>query len=378
MTGGVNVDKTNDLILGVIGGTWVGPGSYPGVEAYLVSIQRSGFTGRKVMLVWSIRPDTRQKLIEYGFELVDLPNPQDPFFHARMRVCWQYLKEHHQEFRYVYWLDIKDLVLQNNPSVWMEEKLADHAIIAATEPVPIACEETNWLWARSILGDAKAEEIKNCLVLNGGVLAGKAEAMTEVFHQTHLLCHPYGGPYPPCQISMNYVLHTMLNDCLYTPRWSEGFAACLHPCWSPWRTPCWPNMRDPHPVLDINTCTLHAGTVPNPRNSMLLFNPHWGKNRGIQICSPANPLQGVELVDKPTGKPFCVVHGYDRDWDAKSLFDFRYSFGGKFTWESYKKKNDELALQLPPERRGLRRVNHEGIVGSRIVSQSPRVFRRNP
>ena len=371
------MDKTKDLILGVMGGTWVGPGAYPGVEAYLESIKRSGFTGRKVMLVWGIRPDTRQKLVEYGFELVDLPQPLDPFFHARMRVCWEYLKEHHQEFRYIFWLDIKDLILQNDPSVWMEQNIGDKSLVVATEPVPIMREETNWLWARTILGEAKANEIKECLVLNGGVFAGKAEEMTEVFHQTHLLCYPYGGPYPPCQISMNYVMHTMLKDVLYIPSWSQGFAACLHPCWSPWRTPCWPHMRDPHPVLDINTCTLHAGTTPNPANQMVVFNPHWGTTRRIQIVAPSDPLQGLECTDKPEGKAFSVVHGYDRDFDVRGLFDFRYRYYGEFDLSAFKKYNEELALQQPAVSRGLRRPQRDVTVSPSKPQPAGRFFSRH-
>lgn len=323
------MDKTQDLILGVIGGPWVGVYGYPGVEAYVESIKRSGFSGRKVMLCWEIRPEVREKLIEYGFEMVDFPTPGDPFFHARMRVCDEYLRDHHKEFRYIFWLDIKDLVLQSDPSQWMEQNLGTKEIVAATEPIPIVHEETNWLWARSILGEARAEEIKDCLVLNGGVLAGTAEAMAEVFHQTHLLCYPYGGLYPPCQISMNYVLHTMLKEKLYIPSWSKGFAACLHPCWSPWRVPCWPHMRDPHPTLDLSTVLLYPGTAPDEKHRMVLFNGDWGKSKALQICNYTEPLQGVEITSEHSGPPFCIVHGYDRDWSVKTLFEYKYMFGVK-------------------------------------------------
>jgi hypothetical protein len=371
------MDSTQDLILGVMGGTWVGVYGYPGIEAYVESIKRSEFVGRKVMLCWGIRTEVRAKLIEYGFELVNLPQPNDPFFHARMRVCYEYLKEHHQEFRYIFWLDIKDLILQNDPSKWMEQNLGEHTLVAATEPIPIMREETNWLWARTILGETRAHEIKDCLVLNGGVFAGKAEEMTEVFHQTHLLCYPYGGPYPPCQISMNYVMHTMLNKELHIPQWSEGFAACLHPCWSPWRVPCWTYMRDPHPVLDSSTCTLHSGTIPNPSNPMVMFNSGWGINRRIQITIPSHPLQGLECSDKPEGKAFSIVHGYDRDWDVKSMFEFRYRFGGGFDLASYKVWNEELAQHSPQARRGLRCVKREKPIGNSQLSQSGRVFSRN-
>src|ERR1700676_2200490 len=106
------MNSTQDLILGVLGTQW--ERSRPGgVEAYLESIKRVGFVGRKVMIVWDIHPTTRSALLSHDFELVDLPTPNDPFFHARMRVCWEYLKNHYKEFRYIFWLDVKDLVLQS-------------------------------------------------------------------------------------------------------------------------------------------------------------------------------------------------------------------------------------------------------------------------
>ena len=372
------MDATQDLILGVLGGPWCGF-KYPGVEAYLVSIERSGFAGRKVMLVWGIRPDVRHKLIEYGFELVELPQPADPFFHARMRVAWEYLKDHYQEFRYIFWLDIKDLILQSDPSIWMEQNIGDYSIVASNECVTIEQEETNQLWSRVIVGEAEYQSIKDEEVINGGTWAGKSEAITEVFHQVHLRCYTYGGPYPPCQAQLNYVLRQEpFKGELYIPRWSQGFAACLHPCWSPWRMPCWPNMRDPHPVLDLETCTLHAGTVPNPKNPMVVFNPRWGNTRNIQMETTSYPLYGIECTPKPEGKAFSIVHGYDRDWDAKSLFEFRYRYNGEFDFSAYMKHNEGLVALQPLERRGLRRPKREIFVGDSKLPQSGRVFRRHP
>src|ERR1039458_3108822 len=370
------MNSTQDLILGVLGGTWVGF-QYPGIEAYVESIKRSGFTGRKIMLVWGIRTEVRQKLTEYGFELVDLPQPYDPFFHARMRVAWEFLRDHHKEFRYIFWLDIKDLILQSDPSVWMEQNIGEYSIIASTECVTIEQEGTNQLWLRNIVGEKEYQEVKDEEVINCGTWAGKSEVMTEVFHQTHLGCQKYGGGYPPCQANLNYVLHTIFKKDRRIPRWSQGFAACLHPCWSPWRTPCWPNMRDAHPVLDLNTCTLHAGTTPNPHNPGIVFNPVWGKNRRLILEMSSSPLTSVECADNPVGKPFAIVHGYDRDWDVNSLFDFRYRFGGQFDLAAFKKWNEELASRQPTERRGLRRLQRESIVGARVVPYTPRVFKRH-
>lgn len=392
------MNSTQDLILGVLGTQW--ERSRPGgVEAYLESIKRVGFVGRKIMIVWDIHPTTRSALLLHGFELVDLSTPNDPFFHARMRVCWEYLKNHYKEFRYIFWLDVKDLVLQSSPSNWMEKNIGSAKLIGSTECITIEQEETNQLWARSILGENKYQEIRTCEVINGGTWAGEAEAMTEVFHQVHLGCQSYTGGFPPCQIWINYVMHTMFKDIMRIPRWSEGFAACLHPCWSPWRVPCWPYMRDAHPVLNINTCTLHAGTFPDANNEMIVFNPLWGNNPRVQIAdrrlkieTPSHPLQGVECVDKPRGKAFSIVHGYDRDWDMKALFEFKYRAGGKFDletfeelkalevvnlFEEYKKFNEEMARNLPATRRPLRRPGREGITSDYQLSQQGRVFKRH-
>lgn len=359
---GKKVNKTQDLILGVLSGTQYTL-AYPGVEAYIESIKRSGFSGRKVMLSWNLNPVAKFHLEENGFEVISLsPWPPDEFFHARMRLAWEYLKDHHEEFRYVFWLDIKDLVLQSDPSIWMEENIGEYKIVGSTECVTIEQEETNQMWAKTILGEDKYQEIKNEEVINGGTWAGESEIMTEVFHQVYQGTKDYIGPYPPCQIWINYVLRQKpFVDELYIPRWSEGFAACLHPCWSPWRTVCWPNMRDKHPVLDLSTCTLYPGTEFNVNNPMIGFNNFndytspWLPSKSMEFVTPISPLGGIECVTEPTTKPFSIVHGYDRDWNMRELFEYKYKFNNSYTWEKFREiKAEQLSKERQPFRRALR------------------------
>lgn len=351
------MDSTQDVILGVLSGQQY-VFSYPGVEVYLESLRRCGYRGRKVMLVWDINLTTRNKLLEFGFEIVDLmPWPSDRFFHARMRICWEYLRDHSDEFRYVFWFDIKDFLFQTNPSIWMEKHIGNYGLVGSTECVTIEQEETNRLWAKEILGEDKFQEIKNEEVINGGTWAGKADLMREVFHQVHLGCKDYSGPYPPCQIWINYVLRQQpFKKELMIPRWSSGFAACLHPCWSPWRTPCWPHMRDPHPTLDMDTVTLYPGTVPNRNRKMILFSSDWGRYKPLQFSDTTDPLHGVEINLQHTNEPFCVVHGYDRDWSLKALFDYKYAFGSHRNRVTMPELIDEVNkyVDKTPQRRSLR------------------------
>lgn len=356
------MDKTQDLILGVLSGPQYQL-VYPGIEAYVESIKRSGYTGRKVMLAWNLHPLTRFTLEDNGFEIVDiLPWPPEGFFHARMRLAWEYLKDHHEEFRYVFWLDIKDLILQSDPSVWMEENIGEHKLIGSTECVTIEQEQTNQMWAKTILGEDRYQEIKDEEVINGGTWAGESRTMMEVFGQVHQGCLTYGGPYPPCQIWINYVLRQEpFASQLHIPRWSEGFAACLHPCWSPWRTPCWPYLRDKHPTLDLSTCTLYPGDQFNPENEVIEFNNFndmtspWLPSKSMKFIKGVNPLSGIECISEPTTKPFAIVHGYDRDWNMRELFEDKYKFANDYSWGKFKtKKEEQLSHEHTPFRRSLR------------------------
>ena len=316
------MDATQDCILGVLSGQKYVK-KYEGIEAYLVSIERSGFTGRKAMIVWNINPIARKMLLNYGFELIDVPNQTEPFFHARIRLARDYLRSHYQEFRYVFWLDIKDLILQSNPSVWMEENIGDYKIIASTECVTIEQEETNQKWAREILGNARYEEIKDEEVINGGTWAGESEIIKNVFEQVYELGKDYKGSYPMCQMSINYVLRqSPFKEVMKIPRWSEGFAACLHPVWS-WsaRALCQPFLRDKPPVLDLKTGILYPGTQSNPNNQMIMFN-QWNT---VMIPASNSTLTGCECVENPTNKPFAIVHGYDRDWHIRELIEAHYT-----------------------------------------------------
>lgn len=350
---------------------------YPGIEAYVASIDRSGFSGRKVMLSWNIHPTTKDVLLKHNFEVVDIdPWPTDHFFHARMRLAWEYLEGHYQEFRYVFWLDIKDLIVQTNPSVWMEKNIGDSKIVASTECVTIEQEGTNQLWAKDVLGEEKYQEIKNEEVINGGTWAGESEVLKEVFHEVHRGCKDYAGQYPPCQIWINYVMRQEpFLSMLKIPRWSEGFAACLHPVW--WlgvRPNLHSLLRDKYPVIDPEKVILYPGVKSDPLRDSIKFCREWRRSSTFSIVPVGKGIPaGVECVIPPENQPFSIVHGYDRDWGMKELFDCKYSFDQDYNWERYKeqKKNNTR-----PEFKRLRRPNYEGAVSNNKLPQSGRVFKR--
>jgi hypothetical protein len=110
MTRGL-MDAHDDLILGVFANY-----SWDAIEAYAVSIALSGFRGRKVLLVWNLANEVRSRLKVFGFELIDVPPANmrvtfaGEFFRHRDKLVAEYLAAHKSEFRFVFWLDIAQLM----------------------------------------------------------------------------------------------------------------------------------------------------------------------------------------------------------------------------------------------------------------------------
>src|SRR5260370_1441494 len=179
------MDATNDLLLGVFANVdlnWI--------DAYMVSINRCGFRGKKILLVWNLAVIVREKLIEYGFELVDMPQGlpggdwhvfHKNFYEYRDVLAHKFLAERGHEFRYVLWMDIRDLIFQTDPSIWLENNLGDKKIVIATESYKIKNEQCNDNWVKNIFTPETYLRIREEEALNGGTFAGTPVEMAEIF-----------------------------------------------------------------------------------------------------------------------------------------------------------------------------------------------------
>lgn len=218
------MDSTNDLLLGVFANY-----SFEWLEAYMVSSVRCGFKGRKILLVWNVAADVRQKLKEYGFELIDVPPANmsvefcHNFFEYRDKLAYEFLRDHWREFRFVFWMDIRDLVFQANPSVWLEKNLAGKKIVVASECILIKSEACNDNWLKNVFDSETYLRVRELEVLNGGTFAGTSEAMLKVFEEIYKIAQ--GTKEIAEQAALNVILRRpeFKNDVL-VPRMSEGFA----------------------------------------------------------------------------------------------------------------------------------------------------------
>src|ERR1700692_2432011 len=146
------MDSTNDLIIGVLKNF-----SWEPVKAYALSLSRSGFKGTKLMCVNGINDELRRNLKTLGFVLVDFTEPEATFGWSfavsRYAPAIEYVKRHLADLRYVIWGDVRDLVFQTDPSIWLEKHMAPQRLLGCSEGVMIYDEVTNDSWVQQVSGD---------------------------------------------------------------------------------------------------------------------------------------------------------------------------------------------------------------------------------
>lgn len=279
------MDATNDLVLGVFANV-----DFSWIEGYMVSLSRCGFRGRKILLVWNLASNVREKLQEYGFELVDVPQglpggdwhvSHKNFYEYRDKLAYEFLRDRGHEFRYVLWMDIRDLVFQSDPSVWMDKNLGDKKLVIATESYFIKNESCNDNWIKAIFGQEDYKRLREHEALNGGTFAGTPEVLAEIFKRTCEIASRTNEIAE--QAALNFIARESdFKDITCVPRLSEGFAVIGY-CFGNLKMNVW---LDPKPDL---------------RNGVLY------------------PQGGAE--------PFCIVHQYDRNREWKHPVGDLYKTG---------------------------------------------------
>lgn len=279
------MDATNDLLLGVFANV-----DFAWIEAYMVSSTRCGFRGHKILLVWNLAADVRKKLTEYGFELIDVPQGNNEgdwhtthknFYEYRDRLAYEFLRDRGHEFRYVLWMDIRDVVFQSDPSIWLEKHLGDKKLVIATESYFIKNEACNDNWCKAMFTPEDYARIREHEALNGGTFAGTPEVLAEIFRRTCVIAA--GTKEIAEQAALNIIARDKDFDGItIVPRLSEGFAVIGY---------CFGNLPK------------HFWLDPKP-----------DLKKGI-------------LYPQGSAEPFCIVHQYDRNREWKNSVGDVYKIG---------------------------------------------------
>ena len=246
------------------------------IRPFVESIDRSGFSGDKLMLVYEITQDTIEYLNSKGWTLIQ-SEPQQHIILQRFRDMYQVL--HQFETDVVIWVDVKDIVFQKDPTEWLNKNM-NKDILAFSESLKFGDEE----WARLNAGTSfpmEWEWLQTKEIHCAGTIVGKKEAIRDLFIDIYRWSLTTSNPQQLAdQAAYNILLHLhQFKDIVQFVKQQEGFAAQLH--------------------LKLK------------------------KGSNLPYTEELVTIDGDE-VKNSKGELFTLVHQYDRNEELKKLIENKY------------------------------------------------------
>jgi hypothetical protein len=188
-----------DLIIGCISNY-----SPEHIAPWVNSIGKSGFNGDKIMISFGVPQDTIKFLNEKGFEVYSFEPNGRHIVIERFYALWALLNSI-DKYRYVITTDVKDVIFQLNPSVWLENNLGDKKILVSSECLSYINED----WGNNNLKTSYPqfyEDFKNNTIYNAGTIAGDFNYMKDFFIHIFNLSL-IGNDSQPDQAALNILIH---------------------------------------------------------------------------------------------------------------------------------------------------------------------------
>ncbi len=293
MTAGEGEER--DLVIGAVGNY-----GWDQVQLWSNSLRRSGYAGKKMLVIYTGTKAFIDRANAEGFFVVTFA--RDPAGNAvyprkhivvvdRFHDIWA-LGDHPSfkslgfaDSRYVIATDVRDVVFQSNPSVWLT-KHATHPIIVGSEAIRLRDED----WGRenmiSSFGRDVYETVKDNIVYNAGTLAGRWSALKDLFLQIYLMSR-FNPVHNPDQAALNILLRS-------TPY---------------------------QPLVQFNT--LADGWCANIGAAADPAKPHYEPLLVEQ--GAINIDREVGIVRTKSGDAYCLLHQYDRNPELNAIVTAKYS-----------------------------------------------------
>ena len=208
--------EEKDLVIGFI----TDYTDYNKIKPYVNSLNRCGFTGDKIMVVYNIGYDIVNQLQQDGFTVIGFENDEvnkkfvykqkfnvvvSRFFHI-----WFLLKEMEKRYRYVISVDVADVVFQKNPSEWLTSNMKGKKLCVGAENLKYKDESWGIHNMYQSFGDIAAIYMQDKPIYNAGTIAGEFDTFLDFCYNIFLLCQgapmdvPGGGG--PDQAALNILL----------------------------------------------------------------------------------------------------------------------------------------------------------------------------
>lgn len=278
-----NVDNRPDLVIGAISGY-----NYDKIEPWVVSLEKSGFSGQKAMIVYSSDQKTMDKLKEKGFIVFGVNGtPNNHIVVDRFLRLWQVLSldDNYKKYKRIITTDVKDVIFQSDPSKWLDSNLQwPNRINVGSECIEYQHEP----WGNQNMIDSFPdvyEQMKSKTIYNCGTIAGYTDTMKDLFLNIYLLSKDNPRIHNADQAALNVLLSLEpYANIAQLNKQESGWAVQLGTTNDPTKIKEFlPYLKEDMPWLDQN-------------DTFILKN----------------------------GTPYCLVHQYDRVPELKELIENKY------------------------------------------------------
>ena len=208
--------EEKDLVIGFI----TDYTDYSKIKPYVNSLNRCGFTGDKIMVVYNIGYDIVNQLQQDGFTVIgfERDDANNKFIYrqkfnvvvSRFFHIWFLLKELEKRYRYVISVDVADVIFQKNPSDWLTSNMNGKKLCVGAENLKYKDEAWGIHNMYQSFGDIAAIYMQDKPIYNAGTIAGEFDTFLDFCYNIFLMCQgapmdvPGGGG--PDQAALNILL----------------------------------------------------------------------------------------------------------------------------------------------------------------------------
>ncbi len=210
---------------------------WPDLEPYAVSLTRSGFKGKKVLFAQRLTADAADKLRALDFELIPIPVieysdseiTKGGYFAyvARFLLIHRYLYDN-PDYRFVICADTRDVIFQHDPMVWLEQKIGNAGLVAASEHIYHYDQKGNTDWVMKNFKEVDAWMMSK-LVYCSGLISGRADYIRDLTMAIYLMGRSMSGnTWGADQPCYNSLMHQKAYaDATYVPTMSDAYCINL-------------------------------------------------------------------------------------------------------------------------------------------------------
>lgn len=175
---------------------------------YVDSINKCGFNGDKIMVVYDVTKETIDWLKENGWDVYQ-SNLVGHIHMNRLITIYSILRQLNIQYRYVITTDVRDVVFQKNPSEYLEKNLTKDILVSSEN---VLYKDEPW-GVKNILegyNELLLDRYKDDVTCNVGVLAGKYESMLDLLLLNYLVSQSGNTIHFTDQSSFNFIIHNNL------------------------------------------------------------------------------------------------------------------------------------------------------------------------